>query len=127
MIYENCPIRFEIIKLGDNFDAKFISEGEPSCMYDRGANLYSTEDIFENLDAGRYMIRLKVMYDRAQLVSTRGTIRKFIRGTDGKQPLQVREDKSVLSVYGPERYVFNKITSEEAWKYLKNGYRNYLL
>jgi hypothetical protein len=47
------------------------------------------------------MVRLKVYYDRAQSVSTRGTYRKFIRGTDGKNPLIVRSGTSVLSLYGP--------------------------
>lgn len=73
------------------------------------------------------MIRLKMMYDRAQLVSTRGTLRKFIRGTDGKNNLKVMEGKSVLSIYGPERYVFNKMAKDEAEKYMKNAYRNYIM
>ena len=47
------------------------------------------------------MIRLKVYYDRAHPISSRGTMRKFIRGTDGKNPLQVKSGKSVLSLYGP--------------------------
>jgi hypothetical protein len=53
------------------------------------------------------------MYDRAQLVSTRGTYRKFIRGTNGKDVLKVRESTSVLSIYGPEKYVLNRISKEE--------------
>jgi hypothetical protein len=54
-------------------------------------------------------------------------MRKFIRGTDGKNHLIVREGKCVLSAYGPETYVFNKLSTEEAMKYLKNGYRNAVL
>jgi hypothetical protein len=96
-------------------------------MYGRATNAYSTPNCYENLEPGRYLIRLKIMYDRADLVSTRGTLRKFIRGTDGKNHFLVREGKCVLSAYGPESYVFNKLTPEEAIKYLKNGYRNAVL
>jgi len=53
-------------------------------------NLYSNENLYELLESGRYLIRLKVMYDRTQSVSTRGTYRKFIRGTNGKDVLIVR-------------------------------------
>lgn len=73
---------------------------------------YSNENMYDDFQPGRYMIRLKVMYDRAQNVSTRGTMRKFIRGTDGKNVLKVMSEKSVLSMYGPERYIFNRITKE---------------
>lgn len=59
-------------------------------MYGKVSNLYSTQDYFEKLEPGRYMIRLKVMYDRTDPISTRGTLRKFIRGTDGKNPLIVK-------------------------------------
>lgn len=82
-------------------------------MYDGALNLYSHENLFEDFEPGRYLIRLKVMYDRAQHISTRGTYRKFIRGTNGKDVLKVRESVSLLSAYGPEKYVFNRITKEE--------------
>jgi hypothetical protein len=59
-------------------------------MYDGIQTLYSNENLYESLDPGRYLIRLKVMYDRTQAVSTRGTYRKFIRGTNGKDVLIVR-------------------------------------
>ena len=86
--------------------------------------MYSTQDYYEHLEPGRYLIRLKVMYDRTDPISTRGTLRKYIRGTDGKNPLMVKEGKCVLSTYGPETYVFNKLSTEEAMKYMKNGYKN---
>lgn len=70
-------------------------------MYHGIFSLYSSEDFFETLEPGRYLIRLKVMYDRTHHVSTRGALRKFIRGTDGKNILLVREGKCVLSLYGP--------------------------
>lgn len=49
MEYENSPIRLEVCKLGDNYDAKIISDGEPSTMYDGALNLFSNENIYENL------------------------------------------------------------------------------
>lgn len=67
------------------------------------------------------------MYDRAYLVETRGTIRKFIRGTNGRDVLTIREGKCVLSIYGPEIYIFNRITSQEGYKFMKNVYKNYVL
>ena len=87
--------------MGDNYDAQLIAEGEPSTSYGGVPTLYSHFKIFENYEPGKYMVRLKVYYDRAQSVSTRGTYRKFIRGTDGKNPLIVRSGTSVLSLYGP--------------------------
>lgn len=46
--------------------------------------------MFEKYEPGKYIVRLKVFYDRTHPISTRGTMRKFIRGTDGKNPLIVR-------------------------------------
>lgn len=57
------------------------------------------------------MIRLKIYYDRAHPISSRGTMRKFIRGTDGKNPLKVQSGTCVLGMYGPETYFFYKIST----------------
>lgn len=67
------------------------------------------------------------MYDRAQMTSSRGTKRKFIRGTNGKDNLVVRQGSSTLSIYGPDKYVFNRLSEDEANKYMKNAYKNYIL
>ena len=56
-------------------------------MYYGISNLLANKDIYENYEPGRYLIRLKVLYDRTHPISTRGTLRKFIRGTDGKNIL----------------------------------------
>jgi|JI10StandDraft_1071094.scaffolds.fasta_scaffold1800047_1 hypothetical protein len=79
-------------------------------MFDGAANLFSNENIYETFEPGRYMIRLRVEYDRTQRVSTRGTLRKFIRGTNGKDVLIIREGKCILSTYGPDKYVFNRLS-----------------
>ncbi len=45
--------------------------------------------MYSNYEAGKYLVRLKIYYDRAHPISSRGTMKKFIRGTDGKNPLIV--------------------------------------
>ncbi len=46
MEWENSPIRLEVCKLGDNYDATIISEGEPSVMYGGCTNLFSTLNVY---------------------------------------------------------------------------------
>jgi hypothetical protein len=60
-------------------------------MYYGISNLHAHQDIYKNYEPGRYLIRLKVLYDRTHSISTRGTLRKYIRGTDGKNILEVKE------------------------------------
>lgn len=66
------------------------------CQY-----LNISKNAYEFYEAGRYMIRVKMLYDRAHHVSTRGTYRKLINCTDGINPIKILTGTSTLGIYGP--------------------------
>jgi hypothetical protein len=60
-----------------------------------------SNNVYEFYEPGRYMIRVKMLYDRAHPVSTRGTYRKLIKCTDGLNPIKILTGTSTLGIYGP--------------------------